>query len=181
MYSLTRSAGEKYYSNVSNIDLAKDGFHLMIRNRALIGWNCESEFTRFEKLKKVAFWDSNKIFCISLSVTGLHGLAPSTSKPNQYFVHLDGLMGGIVRDICRGLVSYNGSIVAVFGASNIRNEVLAYSYNRKQFTIMTRKQRFDWDSKDKMIHGRYSFLDVLGRNSRSGKWWQKIFKFSVGR
>ena len=78
MYSLTRSAGEKYYSNVSNIDLAKDGFHLIIQSRALIGWNCESEFTRFEKLKKVAFWDSNKIFCISLSVTGLHGLAPST-------------------------------------------------------------------------------------------------------
>ena len=160
MYSLTRSAGEKFYSNVSNIDLAKDGFHLIIRSRTLIGGKCESDFTWSEKLKKVAFWYSNKIFCISLSVRGLHGL---TGRP---------LDGWVVRDICRGLVSYNGSIVAVFGASNIRNEVLAYSYNRKQFTIMTRKQRFDWDSKDKMIQGRYSFLDVLvlRRNSRSRKW-----------
>ena len=158
MYSLTRSAGEKFYSNVSNIDLAKDGFHLIIRSRALIGWNCESKFTWFEKLWKVAFWYSIKIFCISLSVTGLHGLTPSTCQLNQYFVHSDGL---IVRDICRGLVSYNGSIVAVFGASNIRNEVLAYSYNRKQFTILTRMQRFDQGNTDKTIHGRCSFLDVV--------------------
>ena len=78
MYSLTRSAGEKFYSNVSNIDLAKDRFHLIIRSRALIGWNCESKFTWFEKLWKVAFWYSNKIFCFSLSVKGLHGLRPST-------------------------------------------------------------------------------------------------------
>ena len=146
MYSLTRSAGEKFYSNVSNIDLAKDGFHLIIRSRALIGWNCESKFTWFEKLWKVAFWYSIKIFCISLSVTGLHGLTPSR---------------WVVRDICRGLVSYNGSIVAVLGASNIRNEVLAYSYNRKQFTMMTRKQRFDQGNTDKTIHGRCSFLDVV--------------------
>ena len=30
VYSLTRSAGENLYRNVSNIDLAKAGFHLII-------------------------------------------------------------------------------------------------------------------------------------------------------
>ena len=55
--------------------------------------------------------------------------------------------------IRRGLISYNGSIVAVFGVSNIRKEVLAYSYNRKQFTIMTRKQRF-------VLHVKEDFSDA---------------------
>ena len=55
MYSLTRSAGEKMYSNVSNIDLAKASFQFTALSLV-------SNASLFRKLKKLLFDTRTKYF-----------------------------------------------------------------------------------------------------------------------
>ena len=61
MYSLTRSAGEKFYSNVSNIDLAKVSFHIVASISLVAHWT-NNEATSLWKTKKLLFDTRTKYF-----------------------------------------------------------------------------------------------------------------------